>query len=63
MPPAGFYREYDDRTPWAGSSWKFDLHGSLRRVPNGLISRTPDVFNDRDKDRDDEDDDRDRRRR
>ena len=62
MPPAGFYREYDDRTPWAGSSWKFDLHGSLRRVPNGLISRTPDVFNDRDKDRDGDDDD-DRRRR
>lgn len=63
MPPAGFYREYDDKTPWAGSSWKFDLHGSLRRIPDGLISRTPDLLHDNDRDEKDDEDDRGRRRR
>lgn len=63
MPPAGFYRRYDDQTPFSQSSWEFDLHGSLRRTP-GVITRTPDIFRDDDRDRDgDRDRDRDDRRR
>lgn len=58
MPPSGFYREYDDKTPFAPSSWTFDIHGSLRRTP-GIITRTPDLLHDRDRDRQD-DGDRDR---
>lgn len=43
MPPAGFYRHYDDRTPFAPSSWSFDIHGSIRRNP-GHITRTPNLI-------------------
>ncbi len=40
MPPAGFYRNYGDRSPFGGPGWSFDIHGEIRRTP-GIITRTP----------------------
>lgn len=64
MPPSGFYRRYDDQTPFSYSSWEFDLHGSLRRRP-GIITRTPDLLDGHHHhhDRNHYDDDRDRHER
>ena len=46
LPPAGFYRRYEDRTPFAPSSWTIDIHeakGTLRRNGGNGITRTPDL--------------------